>query len=176
MSGNTLSKPLDSNLLPNTSPIPAKSVTGFSPIGSDTKLWCFCDVVDILHQLCAFNGLDGESIRLIHHKRNIMSKATKKKHVTQEVLNHFDLPQDNQQIVKVIASRGNNLHQVVTPDGDNYLVSMPPKFRKWIWIKRGDYLIVDPIEEGNKVKAEITNILLKEQIKYIKDEGKWSVI
>ncbi|CAG2102484.1 unnamed protein product [Medioppia subpectinata] len=102
-----------------------------------------------------------------------MSSATKKKHVTEEVLNHYDLPQHNQLIVKVIAGRGNNLHEVVTPDGDNYLVSMPPKFRKWIWIKRGDYLIVDPIEEGNKVKAEITSILLKDQIKYIKDEGKW---
>lgn len=40
----TLSKPAASNLLPKTSPIPAKSVTGLSPIGSATKLRCFCDV------------------------------------------------------------------------------------------------------------------------------------
>ena len=85
-----------------------------------------------------------------------MSKTTKKKHVEQEVLNQFELPQDNQQIVKVLhniclhliwiqfelcfevlASRGNNLHEVVTSDGLQYLVSMPPKFRKNIWIKRG---------------------------------------
>lgn len=34
----TLSKPLASSRLPSTSPMPASSVTGFSPIGSDTKL------------------------------------------------------------------------------------------------------------------------------------------
>lgn len=33
----TLSNPIDTNFRPSESPIPAKSVTGFSPIGSDTK-------------------------------------------------------------------------------------------------------------------------------------------
>ena len=37
----------------------------------------------------------------------------------------------------------------------------------------GDYVLVEPIEEGEKVKAEIVTILYKEQIKYIQDEGKW---
>ena len=37
----------------------------------------------------------------------------------------------------------------------------------------GDYVIVTPIEEGDKVKAEITVILYKEQLKYIKDSNKW---
>ena len=32
---------------------------------------------------------------------------------------------------------------------------MPSKFRKNIWVKRGDYFVVTPIEEGDKVKAEI---------------------
>ena len=37
----------------------------------------------------------------------------------------------------------------------------------------GDYVLVTPIEEGDKVRAEIISILYKEQIKYIKEEGKW---
>ena len=37
----------------------------------------------------------------------------------------------------------------------------------------GDYVMVEPIGEGDKVKAEIVSILYKEQIKYIKEEGKW---
>lgn len=37
----------------------------------------------------------------------------------------------------------------------------------------GDFVIVDPISEGSKVKAEISVILYPEQIKYIKEEGKW---
>ena len=37
----------------------------------------------------------------------------------------------------------------------------------------GDYVIVEPIDEGDKVRGEIVVILYKEQIKYIKEEGKW---
>ncbi|RWS07012.1 NADH dehydrogenase [ubiquinone] 1 alpha subcomplex assembly factor 5-like protein [Dinothrombium tinctorium] len=102
-----------------------------------------------------------------------MSKATKRKYVTKEVVDNYLVPEDPQQIVKVLASRGNNLHLVATESGEQFLVSMPTKFRRNVWIKRGDFVIVEPIEEGDKVKAEIVHILLKHQIKYIKDEGKW---
>ncbi|XP_064602835.1 probable RNA-binding protein EIF1AD [Liolophura sinensis] len=102
-----------------------------------------------------------------------MSKATKRKHVAQEVLEEFVMPTENQSVVKVVASKGNNLHEVEISSGDKFLVSMPTKFRKNIWIKRGSFVIVDPIEEGDKVKGEITAILYKEQIKYLKEEGKW---
>lgn len=37
----------------------------------------------------------------------------------------------------------------------------------------GDFVIVDPIEEGNKVCAEIVHILYIKQIKYLKSEGLW---
>lgn len=105
-----------------------------------------------------------------------MSKATKKKHVVREVLDEFVLPEQNQQIVKVIASKGNNLHEVQTEKDETFLVSMPTKFRKNVWIKRGDYVLIDPIEEGDKVKGEIVTILYKDQIKYIKEEGKWPTV
>jgi len=52
-------------------------------------------------------------------------------------------------------------------------VSMPTKFRKNVWIKRGDFVLVSPIEEGDKVKAEIISILYKDQIKHIKNEKLW---
>lgn len=102
-----------------------------------------------------------------------MSKATKRKHVTREVLEEYVLPEEHQQIVKVVAPRGNNLHEVQASSGDKFLASMPTKFRKNVWIKRGDCVIVDPIEEGDKVKAEIVVILYPKQIKYIEKEGLW---
>ncbi|XP_068681921.1 probable RNA-binding protein EIF1AD isoform X1 [Montipora foliosa] len=102
-----------------------------------------------------------------------MSKATKRKHVAKEVLEDYVVPDPNQQIVKVVSSRGNNLHEIETPDGNKFLVSMPSKFRKSVWIKRGDFVIVDPIKEGNKVCAEIVYILYGKQIKYLKNEGLW---
>jgi len=102
-----------------------------------------------------------------------MSATTKKKHVTKEVLEEYPLPDENRQVVKVCAGRGNNLHEVETAQGDRFLASMPSKFRKHVWIKRGDYILVEPIEEGDKVKAEISHILFKEQIKYIQEENLW---
>lgn len=102
-----------------------------------------------------------------------MSQATKRKHVVKEVLGDFVTPTENQQIVKVIGSRGNNLHEIVTAHGDKFLVSMPTKFRKNIWIKRGDFVIVDPIEEGEKVKAEISFILYKDHIQDLQKQHLW---
>ncbi|XP_058506135.1 probable RNA-binding protein EIF1AD [Solea solea] len=102
-----------------------------------------------------------------------MSQATKRKHVVQEVLGDFVTPTENQQIVKVTGSRGNNLHEAVTAQGETFLLSMPTKFRKNLWIKRGDYVIVDPIEEGGKVKAEISFILYKDHIQYLQEQQLW---
>lgn len=102
-----------------------------------------------------------------------MSKATKRKHVTKEVLDEYVLPEDKQQIVRVVAGKGNNLHEVQTADNECFLVSMPTRFRKNVWIKRGDFVLIEPIEEGDRVKAEISRILYKDQIKYIKEQGKW---
>jgi len=102
-----------------------------------------------------------------------MSSATKRKHVTRGVVENFDLPKDDELVVKVVAGRGNNLHEVREHTGQAFLVSMPPKFRKNVWIKRGDFVVVKPIEEGDKVKAEIVTILYKEQIKHIKEQQLW---
>ncbi|XP_035525459.1 probable RNA-binding protein EIF1AD [Morone saxatilis] len=102
-----------------------------------------------------------------------MSQATKRKHVVKEVLGDFVTLTENQQVVKVIGSRGNNLHEAVTAKGETFLVSMPTKYRKNLWIKRGDYVIVDPIEEGEKVKAEISFILYKDHIQYLQKQQCW---
>ncbi|CAN0399838.1 unnamed protein product [Lampetra planeri] len=104
-----------------------------------------------------------------------MSKATKRKHVVKEVLEEFAAPMEQQQIVKVLGTPGNNLHEVETAAGEHFLVTMPTKYRKNIWIKRGDFVMVEPIEEGDKVKAEIVSILNRDHIRYLKKEGVWPV-
>lgn len=95
--------------------------------------------------------------------------------------------------MQIIGGRGNNLHEVVDANDEKFLVTMPTKFRRNVWIKRGKYyssfitlklmtvkrsllgmfVVVEPIAEGNKVKAEIVHILLKDHIKNIKEENKW---
>lgn len=63
----TLSKPLSSSLLPRTSPMPARALTVFSPIGSATKSLCFCDVDDMaaLFQDHHLEELLGERMTII---------------------------------------------------------------------------------------------------------------
>lgn len=50
---------------------------------------------------------------------------------------------------------------------------MPTKFRKSFWIKRGDFVIVESIAEGEKVKAEIVRVLTQEHIKEFSNSGIW---
>ena len=102
-----------------------------------------------------------------------MSKATKRKYVTKEVLDEYVLPEGDIQVAKVLGGRGNNLHDVEDSSGITYLASMPTKFRKNVWIKRGDFILIKPIEEGDKVKAEIVTILYKDQIRYIQENELW---
>ncbi|XP_063691390.1 probable RNA-binding protein EIF1AD [Bolinopsis microptera] len=102
-----------------------------------------------------------------------MSEATKRKIVTQEVV-HGDVTLcKNQNIVKVLESKGNNLFLIEEETGHVTLCSMPPKFRKNVWIKRGDYLIVESIKEGKKVTCEMVNILYPPQIKDLKSDNVW---
>ncbi|CAH0664160.1 unnamed protein product [Spodoptera exigua] len=103
-----------------------------------------------------------------------MSRVTRRKHVMNEAAwDDDELPKENQSIVKVLKSKGNNLHAVITPMGEEYLVSMPTKFRKNIWVKRGTYIVVEPIPEGDKVKAEIVKVMNKNSIKYYKENNVW---
>lgn len=89
-----------------------------------------------------------------------MSAASKRKYVFQE-FDDMTLPADSQIIVQIVASRGHNLFEIVTPSEEQYLVSMPTKFRQNIFVKRGDFIVVEPIKEGKKVKGEIVKILTK---------------
>lgn len=107
-----------------------------------------------------------------------MSRVSKRKHVVREMYeDNFDHPTENQQIVRVISSRGNNLHEVETAtesdQPETFLVSMPVKFRNNIWIKRGMFIIIESIEEGNKVRGEIVRILTPEHVKEFTKDGIW---
>lgn len=53
-----------------------------------------------------------------------MSRVTRRKHVLKEMMeDDYELPKEKQQIVRVVCSRGNNLHEVETaqPDEEHFL-------------------------------------------------------
>lgn len=69
------------------------------------------------------------------------------------------LPADGDIIAQVKAARGNNLHEIEDQCGNTYVVSMPQKFRKAVWIRRGQFVVVRAIDEGDKVIYLILNFL-----------------
>ena len=58
-------------------------------------------------------------------------------------------------------------------DGEEFIVSMPNKFRRHVYVRRDGYVVTEPIPEGVKVKAEIVRILQRRQIKYFNLQGVW---
>ncbi len=109
-------------------------------------------------------------------------KSHYRKSVTDEYLNSFPEPEEGDQIVLVKGSRGTNIFEVQLPDGKEDLALMPSKFKKLIWVKRGDYLIVSGVlasdlegsgSDSSKVHFVIKNILTYEQISNIHEQNKW---
>lgn len=71
--------------------------------------------------------------------------------------------------------------QVVSADGAKAVTMLPTKFRKLIWVKRGDFLIVAEgdgeatVATGKKgaVTSIVEHILYKDQIRNLKSKNLW---
>jgi translation initiation factor IF-1 len=111
-------------------------------------------------------------------------KSAYRKGVTKKVLYGDPEPKENEQIVRVVALRGSNLFEVRQADGTMAVTMLPTRFRKLIWVKRGDYLIVSAGEGGEittsdgkkgAVTSIVESILYKDQIKSLRAKGLWCV-
>jgi len=111
-------------------------------------------------------------------------KSQYRKHLTDQVLNEFPEPNfdANEHIAQILASRGGNLYEVdIGKDGEE-LAMLPAKFNKLVWVKRGDFVIVQGEQEateneesgkGNKVRFLIKHVLYKEQVKFLRGKDYW---
>ncbi|KAL3673428.1 hypothetical protein V7S43_001140 [Phytophthora oleae] len=109
-------------------------------------------------------------------------KSAYRKGVTKRVLYGDPEPKENELIVRVTALRGSNLFEVVDANGAKSVTMLPTKFRKLIWVKRGDFLIVGEGDGGEATTAKgkkgavtsiVEHILYKEQIKNLKRKDLW---
>lgn len=51
------------------------------------------------------------------------------------------------------------------------LASMPSKFRRSVWVRRGDVVVIEWIPEGDKVKAEIVSVILRKMVRVLRMSG-----
>ena len=119
-----------------------------------------------------------------------------RKHLTDSVL--FDTPEPNpphSQLAKILATRGSNQFDVKLANaktGQQELAILPTKFRKLVWLKRNDYVIVETVhdEDDNDhnnvdttapsstndsggIRCMISHILYQDQIKHLISKGIW---
>jgi probable RNA-binding protein EIF1AD len=110
-------------------------------------------------------------------------RSNYRKHLTDHVLNDFPIPTSTQRVARIGATRGGNQFDVHV-EGKDELALLPTKFHKLVWVKRGDYVIVDTGDESfTAIEGEdsggfrfmIAHVLYKDQIKHIKNEGLWPI-
>jgi probable RNA-binding protein EIF1AD len=101
-----------------------------------------------------------------------------RKHITTQLINSYPEPRPTESIVRVVSTRGTNQVEVEYPNKEKILVMMPSKFKKLVWTKKGDYLIIatDRSEHNRgKIKGIIEHVLLPHQIKHLKRIGVWPI-
>lgn len=83
--------------------------------------------------------------------------------------------QEGQKYAKSLGPRGNHQHEVEFTDGARKLVTLPPRFRNLVWLKRGHFVIVDPTAGtvSEKVGGEIVHVLYPKDIKELKAKEEW---
>ena len=85
----------------------------------------------------------------------------------EETMRPPDALTESQSIARVVKAVGNNLYNVTLPEGKEFLVEMPAKFRSTIWLKRGGYVLIDTTsqqERDNKIQGEIINVVRDEKL------------
>eukprot|EP00752_Nemacystus_decipiens_P010535 g9381.t1 len=104
-----------------------------------------------------------------------------RKSVTDDYLNSTPEPGENEEIALAQAPRGSNIIEIMLATGEPALALLPTRFRKLIWVKRGDFLITSTSAgdfetsagEAGKVRHRVEHILNKDQIKHLKKRGLW---
>ncbi|XP_045803334.1 probable RNA-binding protein EIF1AD isoform X1 [Trifolium pratense] len=105
--------------------------------------------------------------------RKNLKRATEEKHVTL---------QDGQCIMQVVSLRGSNLIEVMDARGEKSLALFPAKFQKSIWIKRGNFVVVDEsgkkeaLESGSKVACIVIQVLIYAQVRALQKSAEWPEI
>jgi len=98
-----------------------------------------------------------------------------RKHMTHDALTSYPEPNDKERVARVLELRGSNICEIEYEDGERVLCQIPTRFRKLIWIRRGNYVIVkQPSNITNyKVRALVEHVLFPEQIKHLRRISKW---
>ncbi|CAM0909145.1 unnamed protein product [Alopecurus aequalis] len=89
---------------------------------------------------------------------------------------------EGESIMQVVTLCGSNLIEVMDGKGVKSLSLIPAKFQKTIWIKNGNFVVVDAsgrdeaLESGSKIGCVVSRVLFHDQVRALKKCGKWPAI
>lgn len=111
----------------------------------------------------------------------VKRRTSYRKTVTDDVL--YGVPElpEGHRVAVLLRSHGGNLLEVRTDAGDEGIALLPTKYRKLIWIKRGDHLVVSEATGSihtagggqGTVRFLIEAVLYPDAIKALQRLGKW---
>lgn len=104
-----------------------------------------------------------------------------RKTVTDDVLHGLPEPSPTESVSLIARGTGSNLFDVLLESGEHAIAMLPSKFRKLVWLKRGDYVIVSAASGSTQtsrgtsgaVTHAIEHVLYAPAIKHLRDIGRW---
>eukprot|EP00897_Mesotaenium_endlicherianum_P006689 jgi/Mesen1/6048/ME000308S05242 len=117
-----------------------------------------------------------EAVPPKHHQAVVENSGVK---LQRSVLENAVEPKEGEVIMRVVAPRGSNLIEVEDVEGLTTLAILPNKFHKLLWLKRGNYVVVEgggreeAEKAGSRVTGTITRVLYPDQIRSLQKASAW---
>ncbi|MDP4012622.1 MAG: translation initiation factor eIF-1A [Candidatus Nanoarchaeia archaeon] len=89
----------------------------------------------------------------------------------QEEIRRVKLPRDKQCIGVVDQRLGGSRMRVRCFDGKNRICRIPGRMKRRLWVREGDYVLVEPWELGGDEKADILFKYKPNQVSFLKKRG-----
>eukprot|EP00996_Jenningsia_fusiforme_P003259 NODE_4060_length_869_cov_27.235366_g3713_i1.p1 GENE.NODE_4060_length_869_cov_27.235366_g3713_i1~~NODE_4060_length_869_cov_27.235366_g3713_i1.p1 ORF type:complete len:171 (+),score=33.43 NODE_4060_length_869_cov_27.235366_g3713_i1:157-669(+) len=88
----------------------------------------------------------------------------------------YDL-KDSEEIALVGQCLSSGMFEVHSTDDKTFIAKLPHKFDKVVWIKRGDYVAIEAVDDVSrntpKMRAMITHRLDEEDLKHLRQSDRW---
>lgn len=100
-----------------------------------------------------------------------------RRRLKEDTLSAFPIPTAEERITRVVGLRGACVCEVEQTNGERLLCQIPTKFRKTVWIKKGNYIIIREAPgmkySERKIRAMVNHVLFRDQIKHLKERNLW---
>ncbi len=94
-----------------------------------------------------------------------------RKEKLQKQISRIKLPR-GKQVFGIVSQRvGGSRMKVKCLDGNERLCRIPGRMKRYLWVREGDIVIVEPWELGGEEKGDIIYKYTKSQVQYLKRKG-----